>query len=200
MPVQLVPPGQLDQHSLLVALTPMALCLASAWSAWIIGAAGRASRLLITGALVGALVLQTLFLLPWGPAAAYTGPLAGGLVRVGWAASATATVLGWWSLWRWRAAPGTTRSMRTALVLALPVVGLPALLVAAAADTPTIPGRRAFLLGALALLLTVVVAVVPMPGPRAVVVALSLTIGAVLIPGPWRAPLGWSAAAWLVPW
>ncbi|HEX3133038.1 MAG TPA: hypothetical protein VHX44_05575, partial [Planctomycetota bacterium] len=83
MPVpRLTPPGHLDQHSLLVALTPVLLCLVMAGAARLIGerrepGGSRAVRVLAALNVVGALVLQALFLLPWGAAAAYTEPLAG---------------------------------------------------------------------------------------------------------------------------
>ncbi|HEX3132458.1 MAG TPA: hypothetical protein VHX44_02615 [Planctomycetota bacterium] len=69
MPVpQLTPPGHLDQHSLLIALTPVLLCLVIAGAARLIGnrkkPGSHAVQMLAALNVVGALVLQALFLLP----------------------------------------------------------------------------------------------------------------------------------------
>jgi hypothetical protein len=170
MPVpQLTPPGHLDQHGLLVALTPVVLCLVTAGVVWLIGerrsGSNRAVRVLAALNLGGALALQALFLLPWGPAAAYTEPLAGGLVRVGWIETGSAFTLGCWAAWYWRPwSSGSTAarwSLRVALGLALPVVALPALAIAAFADVSATEGRRAWLASALAIVVTGVILVVP---------------------------------------
>lgn len=213
MPVpQLTPPGHLDQHSLVVALTPVLLCLVVALACWIITGRrsdGGALRVLAAVNLAAALMLQALFLLPWGPAAAYTEPLAGGLVRIGWIASGSAFALGCWALWRWHVwrwhpwQNGTSASrwcLRVALALALPVIAVPGLLVAVAADVPAASGRRCWLTGALALLVTGVILGVPTLPPTCVWLlhAVTMTAGVALVGrGPWAVPL---IVATLVAW
>lgn len=208
MPVpQLPPPGHLDQHGLLVALTPVVLCLVAAVAVRLLGgrqAEARGTRTLAGLNLAGALLLQALFLLPWGPAAAYTEPLAGGLVRVGWLETGSAFVLGCWAVWRWRpwhAGSSSARwCLRVALALALPVVALPLLVIPLAADVCAVPGRRCWLAGAFALLVTGVIAAVP-GLPAACAWALhgaAMTAGVVLVGrGPWALPLAIATlAAW----
>ncbi len=169
MPVpQLTPPGHLDQHGLLVALTPVLLCLITALAVRVIDGnrpSGRATRVLAAANLLAALALQALFLLPWGPAAAYTEPLAGGLVRVGWLETGSACALGCWAAWYWhpwRSTNSPTRwSLRVALALALPVVALPVLIISTCADVPAASGRSCWLAGALALFITAILIAVP---------------------------------------
>jgi hypothetical protein len=200
MPVpQLSPPGHLDQHGLLVALTPVLLCLVAALAVRIIDGrqgAGRAARALAATNLLGALLVQALFLLPWGPAAAYTEPLAGGLVRVGWLETGSAFALGCWAAWRWRpwqvACSSARWCLRVGLALALPVVALPVLLIPALADVHAGDGRRCWLAGAWALLATGVI--VAVPGLSASCAwwlhAVAMTVGVVLAGrGPWAIPL-----------
>ncbi len=201
MPVpQLTPPGHLDQHSLLVALTPVLLCLITALALRIIGtrsaAQARAALLLGMMSVLAALGLQALFLLPWGPAAAYTEPLAGGLVRVGWLESGSALLLGAWAAWYWRPWRGGSSaarwSLRVALGLALPVVALPALAIAAFADVPAAEGRRCWLAAALAVLVTGVIVAVPQLSPECRWWLHGVTLaGCVALAGrgPWAIPL-----------
>jgi hypothetical protein len=87
----------------------------------------------INGAL--AILLLALFLKPSGPAAAYTEPLAGGLVRVGYIPNGMALILAMWTAWRWNPwhAPdgqlynAWSWSARVAFAMLLPVVSLPIL-------------------------------------------------------------------------
>jgi len=211
MPVpQLTPPGNLDQHSLLVALTPVLLCLIAALALWVIGVrAGRsqrALRILAAMNLLGALILQALFLLPWGPAAAYTEPLAGGLVRVGWLETGSAFALGCWAAWYWRPwrdGSTTTRwCLRVALALALPVVAVPALAIAAFADVRATEGRRCWLAAALAVIVTGVILVAPLP-PACCWWLHAVTLGGCAVlagRGPWGIPLAIAAIAALRFW
>jgi hypothetical protein len=212
MPVpQLTPPGHLDQHSLLVALTPILLCLVAALALRVIGSrpgsGDRAVRILAAMNLVGALILQGLFLLPWGPAAAYTEPLAGGLVRVGWIETGSAFVLGSWAAWYWR--PWCDQStaarwcLRVALALALPVVALPALAIAAFADVKAIDGRRSWLASVLAVLVTAVILAVPDLSSTCRWWLHGVTLaGCVVLAGrgPWGIPLAIAAIAGLSLW
>jgi hypothetical protein len=213
MPVpQMTPPGALDQHGLLVALTPVLLCAVAALAAAVIGERpGRSAyalRLLIALNLVGALLIQGLFLLPWGPAAAYTEPLAGGLVRVGWLPTTTAFALGLWSAWRWRpwgSGPGVGSlgwSLRTALGLSLPVVALPALAIAALADVREADARhhdggRRWLAAGLAIVASAVI-VCPLGMPHQVrwlIASATLLVMARAASTAWRMPLLFAAAA-----
>jgi hypothetical protein len=142
MPIQQIsPPGMLDLHAVLVALTPAALAVGAAGAVGVAGR-GRLGRLMAWCALGGALAVQALFLLPSGAAAAFRLPLAHGLVRVGYAPSGCALLLGLWACWRWRprsspmpdaiSAPGWC--LRVALALALPVAAVPVLLLGAERD------------------------------------------------------------------
>jgi hypothetical protein len=200
MPVpQLAPPGHLDQHGLLVALTPVLLCLAAALALHLINGGrggGRASRALAALNLAGALVFQALFLVPWGPAAAYTEPLAGGLVRVGWLETGTAFMLGCWAAWRWRpwrvASSSARWCLRVALALALPVIAVPVLALAALADVTEAEGRRCWLAGAVVLAVTGVIVGAPTLSPWCVWMlhALAMTAAVALAGrGPWAVPL-----------
>jgi len=212
MPVpQLTPPGYLDQHSLLVALTPVLLCLMTALALRVIGTrAGsgeRAARILAAVNLLAALALQALFLLPWGPAAAYTEALAGGLVRVGWLETGSAFALGCWAAWYWR--PWRTGStavrwcLRVALALALPVVALPALAIAAFADVRAAEGRRCWLASALAVMVSAVILAVPgLPPDARWWLHAAMLVGCVLLAGrgPWGIPLALAALAALRFW
>lgn len=210
MPVpQLTPPGHLDQHSLLVALTPVLLCLVTALVVRMTGARprGRAVVALAAMNLTATLALQALFLLPWGPAAAYTEPLAGGLVRVGWIETGSAFALGCWAAWYWgpwRDGSSATRwCLRVALGLALPVVALPAVAIAAFADVHAAEGRRCWLASVLAVLVTAVLLAVPdLPmSCRWWLHGVTLA-GCVLLAGrgPWAIPLVIAAVAALRFW
>lgn len=204
MPVpQLTPPGHLDQHSLVVALTPALLCLAMAGAAWLIGRDGRALRVLAGINLVAALLLQALFLVPWGPAAAYTEPIGGGVVRVGWSETGAAFLLGCWALWYWRpwrptVTGGVVRwCQRVALALALPTLALPLLAIPALADVRTDAiqpdhGRRCWKAGVIALLATAAILTWPGLPPRQMWWfhgSALLTCGVLLGRGPWMLPL-----------
>ncbi len=212
MPVlQVAPPGHLDQHGLLVALTPVLLCLVTALAMWLIGerAPARrfsAARCLAAANLLGALVLQGLFLLPWGVAAAYGDALAGGFIRVGWLVTGTAMVLGLWSLWFWsplRTGSGSaaTWCLRVALALALPVLAVPALVIAVLADDPRASGRRCFVVAAFAVLTT---ALSLMPGipptDRWHIVAWAVLAACTTVVGPWRWPLVATGLAGMLSW
>jgi hypothetical protein len=209
MPVpQLTPPGHLDQHSLLVALTPVLLCVVAAFALWLIGGrAGTVRRPLVVLAtlnVLGALGMQGLFLLPWGPAAAYTEPLAGGLVRVGWWATGTAFALGCWATWYWRpwkaGSPGHPAQwcLRVALALAVPVVAVPGLLIAALLDANSASGRRCWFAGVIVLTASGVILGLPLLAPecRWWLHALALTSGTLLAArGPWAVPMGLACVA-----
>jgi hypothetical protein len=215
MPVpQLTPPGHLDQHSLLVALTPVLLCLVTALVVRMIGArpGGRAVVVLAALNLAAALALQALFLLPWGPAAAYTEPLAGGLVRVGWLETGSALALGGWAAWYWRPwrdrSSASRWSLRVALGLALPVVALPVLAIAAfadvrAADVHAAGGRRSWLASVLAVIVTGVLLTVPdLPSSCRWWLHGVTLAGCVVLAGrgPWAIPLAIAAVAGLRFW
>lgn len=206
---QLTPPGHLDQHSLLVALTPVLLCLVTALVVRMIGArpGGRAVVVLAAMNLAAALVLQALFLLPWGPAAAYTEPLAGGLVRVGWVETGSAFALGCWAAWYWRPwrdqSTASRWSLRVALALALPVVGLPVLAIAAFADVRAAEGRRYWLASVLAVIVTGVLLTVPeLPSSCRWWLHGVTLAGCVVLAGrgPWTVPLVIAAVAGLRFW
>jgi hypothetical protein len=206
----------LDLHAVLVTLTPALLALGAAGAAAIAGE-GRGARLIAWLGLAGALALQALFLLPHGAAAAFTQPLARGLVKVGYAQSGAAFLLGAWACWRWRpgrpaggAAPTAGWCLRTALALALPVAALPLLLLGAerdanlsATDQLPPPGGRLLrlviavagcLLIALALACGVSTLLIGAVGGTALVVASGTACG------PWRVPLVLAGLALALPW
>lgn len=212
MPVpQLTPPGHLDQHSLLVALTPVLLCLVMAGAARLIGErtglesrGSRTVRVLAALNVAGALMLQALFLLPWGPAAAYTEPLAGGLVRVGWFETGAAFIMGCWATWYWRPwKPGVVGGsarwcLRIALALALPVVALPILVIPALADvrvaeTQAERGRLCWIAAVIAVIATAVILTWPgLPPDRIWSIHGGVFLVSVCVllygPWPWRIP------------
>jgi hypothetical protein len=213
MPVaQLVPPGGLDQHGVLVALSPALLAAAAGSAAAMVGDS-RAARGLACAGLVAALGLQALFLLPGGAAAAYTEPLAHGLVRVGPLQTGGALVLGAWAAWRWfprydpaiqRLRPVWAWCLRVALGLVLPVAALPLLLIGCEGDAPPPaptgaldPGRaaargRAVRLAAAALLTGAALALLGTAiGVHLAwwLTALAWLVAAVSAGGPWRIPL-----------
>ena len=148
MPVtQITPPGLLDQHSLLVALTPAAIVGAGAVAAaildWAAPKAGKGiTRWLALVNIFGAIIILALFLKPSGAAAAYTEPIGGGLVRIGLFPTGMSLALACYAMWRWN--PWSIRfgqsystwswSARIALAMLLPVVTLPALAIASVLD------------------------------------------------------------------
>jgi len=144
------PPGGLQHHLALVALTPALLAVASAAASAAVR--GRGARIVAGIALVPALVLQALMLLPDGLAAQAGGPQFGGVVRIGWVASSAALLLGLWATWQWRA---TSRAwswpLRLAVAMLLPVLLLPPLLLAIEPDSDG-NGRRWRLAGIAVLL------------------------------------------------
>lgn len=208
----------LDLHAVLVALTPALLALGAAGSAVMAGQ-GRLARLMAWGGLSSALVLQALFLLPAGAAAAFQLPLAHGLVRVGYAPSGCALLLGLWAWWRWRprasavaGAGGTAVSwcLRVALALALPVAALPLLLLGAESDrfaatqVPVSGGDGHSLRLALAVIgcLVVVAAVIIGVTPLLITImgGSCLIISSATARGPWRIPLAAAGLALMIPW
>ncbi len=212
MPVpQISPPGFLDQHGVVVALTPVLLCLVTAAAVWFIGerASTRrltAVRMLAAVSLLGALVLQGLFLLPWGAAAAYSEALGGGWIRVGWLVTGTAFVLGCWSLWFWsplrRGVDGSAAvwCLRVALALALPVWSLPVLVIAVLADDRRASGERCFLVAALAVFITAVLMPGMTPEHRWWSTAMVMFVAYWVVVGPWRLPLAAAMVAGVLSW
>lgn len=217
MPVpQLSPPGMLDLHAVLVTLTPALLALGAAGAAAIAGE-GRGARLIAGLGLAGALALQALFLLPHGAAAAFTQPLAHGLVKVGYAQSGAALLLGGWACWRWRPGrradgptPTTGWCLRTALALALPVAALPLLLLGAerdagkgAADGAAPPmGRqpRLVIAGVGCLLIAIALGCGLSALAIGAVGGAALMLGSGTASGPWRVPLVLAGLALAMPW
>ena len=171
------PPGGLHQHLALVALTPALLAVGAAAASAAVR--GRGAYVLSAIALVPALLLQALFLVPDGIAAQAAGPHLGGLVRIGWVASASALLLGLWAAWHWRhSSPVWTWPLRVALAALLPVLLLPPLLLGIEPDSPC-AGRRWRMAGIL--VLTPLGCWWP---------AWAMTVAAVVAasaPGPWRA-------------
>jgi hypothetical protein len=206
----------LDLHAVLVTLTPALLALGAAGAAAIAGE-GRGARVIAGLGLAGALALQALFLLPHGAAAAFTQPLARGLVKVGYAQSGAALLLGGWACWRWRpgrravvGVPTTGWCLRTALALALPVAALPLLLLGAerdagqvAADGAPPPGGRALRL-VLACVGCLLIAIALCSGVPALAIGAlgggALVVASGTASGPWRAPLALAGLALAVPW
>jgi hypothetical protein len=206
----------LDLHAVLVTLTPALLALGAAGAATISGE-GRGARLIAWLGLSGALALQALFLLPHGAAAAFTQPLARGLVKVGYAQSGAALLLGAWACWRWRPgrsaggrAPTAGWCLRTALALALPVAALPMLLLGAEGDAGHSPVEGAPPPGGRLLRLVIVAA-----GCLLIAIALGCGVSTLLIgaiggaalvvasgtaSGPWRVPLALAGLALALPW
>ena len=217
MPIQqLTPPGMLDLHAVLVALTPPALAIAMAGAAAVAGQ-GRQIRALAWIGLAGALAIQALFLLPSGAAAAFRQPLAHGLVRVGYAPSGCALVLGLWAWWHWRSAALAGRGvttmgwcLRVALALALPVVAMPLLALGMDGEQQQVWSaprpwhlqrvlRLVFALAGSALIIAAVAVganvLVVTTTAGMCLIAISLSTG-----NPWRIPLLCAGAALLIPW
>lgn len=210
MPVpQLAPPGHLDQHGLLVALTPALIACGAAAAAWIIGDRRErpgltACRALVAFHLLAALGIAAAFLLPRGAAAAYDQPLAGGLLRVGWIPTGCAFALGAWVCWRFfpRVDPltGVTGHtwawpLRVAAALLMPVFALPLLVFAAEGDArPLADGRNRLIARAsVTFIATAGVIDGAMGGISPhwcwFATAVSLITAAIVSPGPWRIPM-----------
>ncbi len=205
----------LDLHAVLVTVTPALLALGAGGAAVVAGE-GRGARVLAWLGLGVALALQALFLLPHGAAAAFTQPLAHGLVKVGYAQSGAALLLGAWACWRWRPVRGAPTAstagwcLRTALALALPVVALPMLLLGAEgdargdgpADTSPPGGRALRLLVATVGCLLIAIAL-GCGVPSLVIGAVggaALVVGSGIARGPWRVPLALAGLALALPW
>ncbi len=212
MPVpQVTPPGHLDQHGLLVALTPILLCLVTALAVWVLGERRSPRQRTTVGVLaglnlLGALLLQGLFLLPWGAAAAYHDALGGGAIRVGWLVTGTAFLLGGWSLWFWsplRTGSGSAARwcLRVALALSLPVLAVPALGIAVLADDARAAGRRCFPVAALAVVASALVLLPSMtPEHRWLLTAVTLMATYAAVVGPWRLPVAAALLAGVLSW
>ncbi len=220
MPVpQLAPPGHLDQHGLLVALTPALIACGAAAAAWIIGDRRErpgftACRALVAFNLLGALTIAAAFLLPRGAAAAYDQPLANGLLRVGWIPTGCAFALGAWACWRFYPRPDSLTGLtgqtwawplRVAAALLLPVFALPLLVFATEGDTPPLAdghNRR---------IARAVVAVIASAGVLGgawagiapqwcwFATAVTLLTAAIVSPGPWRVALAIAGLALVAP-
>jgi hypothetical protein len=206
----------LDLHAVLVTLTPAALSLGAGGAAVIAGE-GRGARFIAWLGLAGALALQALFLLPHGAAAAFTQPLARGLVKVGYAQSGGALLLGAWACWRWRpgaraGAPASTAGwcLRTALALAVPVAALPLLLLGterdaglSAAERGAPPGGRLLRL-AIAIAGCLLIAIALGGGVSTLLIGAvggaALVAGSATACGPWRIPLLLAGLALALPW
>jgi hypothetical protein len=220
MPVpQLVPPGHLDQHGLLVALTPALLACGAAAAAWIVGDRRTqpgltAARALVAVNLLGALGIAAAFLLPRGAAAAYDQPLAGGLLRVGWIPTGSACALGAWACWRFfpRVDPLTGLAgrswawpLRVAAALLMPVLALPPLALAAEGDAPPLADGRQRLIARAVVVAAASAGV--LGGMLAGLApqwcwfasAVSLLTSAVVSPGPWRVPMAVAGLAIVAP-
>ena len=220
MPVpQLAPPGHLDQHGLLVALTPALIACGAAAAAWIIGDRRErpgltACRALVLFNLLGALAIAAAFLLPRGAAAAYDQPLAGGLMRVGWIPTGCAFALGTWACWRFfpRIDPLTGLTghtwawpLRVAFALMMPVLALPLLVFAAEADAhPLADGRNRLIARAVVVVIATTGVISGSLGGIApqwcwFATAVSLLTAAVVSPGPWRVPMAIAGLALVAP-
>ena len=220
MPVpQHAPPGYLDQHGLLVALTPALIACGAAAAAWIVGdrrerAGFTACRVLVAFHLLGALVIAAAFLLPRGAASAYDLPLAGGLLRVGWIPTGCAFVLGAWACWRFfpRPDPLTGRAghtwawpLRVAAALLMPVLALPLLVFAAEGDALLlIDGRQRRIARASVAVIATVGVIDGMVGGISphwcwFATAVTLLTASVVSPGPWRVPMAIAGLALVAP-
>lgn len=145
----LIPPGGLQHHLALVALTPALLALGAAAASAAVR--GRGARILAAIALIPAIVLQALFFLPEGIVAQAAGPQLGGVVSISWVAAWSALLLAIWAAWQWRATPCVwSWPLRIALALLLPILLVPPLLLGIEPDSPA-AGRRWRLAGILVL-------------------------------------------------
>lgn len=212
---QLVPPGHLDLHVVIVALTPPLLAAAAGIACGIAGG-GRASRVLGWVGMAVSFALLALFLAPQGVAKAYTQPLAHGLVRVGWWQVVAALAASGWTAWCWQplAAGGRSPSgwgLRTMLAMVLSLCPMPLAILACEADlrraTPgwlpkarwrRIRGVAVVALGVIAWWLLATAS--PPSWPTAPwTMAVACGVAAITAAGPWRLPLVLAGAAALLP-
>lgn len=133
MPPQALPPGHLEWHAALVALSPAVLAGLGTGCAACFGSGPRA-RLAGLLLVLLALVLEASFLLPGGLAAASSFVLGRGWVRLGTGQVATSLAAGCWIAVARRPAPGAGRSLAAwggwiGLALALPLTVCPLLVV-----------------------------------------------------------------------
>ncbi len=181
----LTPPGSIEHHVTLMALTPALLAVGAAIATRIIGR-GRLGRWCGWCMLAAALSVQALFLLPNGAAASYPQPVGCGLVRIGWVPTGLALLFGLWALMRWHPESSRQRPWswcaRVALALALPVTQVPLLVIGCEADVSLRATRRR---SWRALVLVLATVAIPLVGPR-VAMASGLAIAGLLLDGPWR--------------
>lgn len=219
---QLPPPGHLDLHVVIVALTPPVLAAVAGISCAISGG-GRAGRVLGWIGMVASFALLALFLSPNGVAKAYSQPLAHGVIRVGWWQVAAALVSSLWAAWCWRpvasaaAAPlpgsrgASAWGLRTMVAMLLPLCAMPLALLACEADlhraTPAwLPGARwhrvrvIAVIGLGVLAWWLLAASAPPAWPTAPwAMAVACGVAAITSSGPWRLPLLLAGAAALAP-
>ena len=192
----LIPPGGLEHHVTLLALTPALLAIGAAMASVVLGR-GRLARFCGWCGLFGAVALQALFLLPRGAAASYPDPVGLGLVRIGWVPSGLALALGLWALRHWR--PRRTRPRtwswcaRVALALALPVVQVPLIVLGCEHDAVS-TRRQSWRV----VVLAVATAAIPLVGTK-VAMGAGLAMVALLQDGPWRPAVLLCALAELAP-
>lgn len=195
---QVVPPGHLDQHATLLALTPSILAIGAALSVSVLANLRGARVVAWCGALV-ALAVQALFLIPLGAAGSYHEPLFHDFVRIGWAPDLTALLAGLWSFWQWRpkAEQGSLALWpgRIGLAFLLATVLMPGLVLACEPDDAEASARwRALRIA------VVIAATLAMPwlGP-AIAAAIALAFSAATGRGPWRPVLALCAVAAVLP-
>jgi hypothetical protein len=194
---QVIPPGHLDQHATILALTPSLLALGTAMSVRLLSGQTGARAIAWIGLLV-ALAVQVAFLAPSGAAGMYNETLFHNLIRIGWAPALSATILGAWAFWRWRPSAQTGFAMwpgRVALSFLLATTLVPGFLLACEPDEGGVDLRWRTLRIA-----TVVLATASMPwlGP-AIATAIAFAAAAITSRGPWRPAFALCAVTAILP-
>jgi len=195
--VQVVPPGHLDQHATILALTPSLLALGTAVAVRLLSGQSGARALAWIGLLV-AMAVQVAFLVPSGAAGLYNELAFHNLIRIGWAPALSATILGAWALWRWRPCEQAGFAMwpgRVALSFLLATALVPGFLLACEPDEGGVDLRWRVLRIA-----AVVVATASMPwlGP-AIATAVAFTAATITSRGPWRPAFALCAITAMLP-
>ncbi|MBA2481620.1 MAG: hypothetical protein H0V44_13220 [Planctomycetes bacterium] len=194
---QIAPPGHLDLHVVLVALTPSLLCLATALALVAIGRRRAAGFVGWTG-LGAAWLLLAVFLKPGGIASSLDAPLAQGWVVIGAWQILAALAAGAWAAFCWRpmpdGVPPAAWALRVAVAMALPICVFPPLLLACEPDLRGRPWQTdRWLQVRLVAVIGASVACWWIIAPLAMAIAAAVV--AATVSGPWRLPIALACLA-----